>query len=165
MMVATHAQTLVYRLLNLMPSAQMRATLQCLLALFLRSQRPRPQHSQTKSAAALSRFLNRYDWPTGKVFRATRQSLKRLIASYLKSHRGRLPIVYAVVDLTCLEKTGKYKELKGLVRRYHGKRGPALFGDGLFSLPLELSGLSGQRHGHPDPTGLEAIRSNPVTVA
>ena len=37
MMVATHAQTLVHRLLNLMPSALMRATLQCLLALFLGS--------------------------------------------------------------------------------------------------------------------------------
>lgn len=101
----------------------MRATLQCLLALFLRSQRPRPQQSQPKSAAALSRFLNRYDWPTGKALRATRQSLKRLIANYLKSHRGRLPIVYAVVDLTCLEKTGKYRELQGLVHRYNGKRG------------------------------------------
>ena len=101
----------------------MRSTLQCLLALFLGSQRPRPQQSQTKSAAALSRFLNRYGWPTGKAVRATRQSLKRLIDSYLKSHRGRLPIVYAVVDLTCLEKTGKYPELQGLVRRYNGKRG------------------------------------------
>ena len=101
----------------------MRATLQCLLALFLGSQRPRPQQSPTKSAAAVSRFLNRYGWPTGKAIRATRQSLKRVIASYLKSHRGRLPIVYAVVDLTCLEKTGKYKDLKGLVRRYNGKRG------------------------------------------
>ncbi len=123
MMVATHAQALVYRLLTLMPSAHMRATLQCLLALFLESQRPRPQHSQTKSAAALSRFLNRYGWPTGRAMRATRQSSKRLINSYLESHRGRLPIVYAVVDLTGLEKTGKYPELQGLVRRYNGKRG------------------------------------------
>ena len=28
-----------------------------------------------------------------------------------------------MVDLTCLEKTGKYPELQGLVRRYNGKRG------------------------------------------
>ncbi|MEM6715679.1 MAG: hypothetical protein AAF622_11450 [Cyanobacteria bacterium P01_C01_bin.147] len=123
MMVAIHAQTLIYRLLNLMPSAQMRATLQCLLALFLRSQRPRPQHSQTQSAAALSRCLNRDGWPPGKAFRAPRQSLKRLIANDCKSYRGRRPIVYAVVDLTGLEQTGKYKELKGLVRRYNGKPG------------------------------------------
>jgi len=101
----------------------MRATLQCLLALILASRRPRPQQSQTKSAAALSRFLNHYGWPTGDAIRTTRKRLKRLIDSYLKSHRGRLPIVYAVVDLTCLEKTGKHKGLPGLVRRYNGKRG------------------------------------------
>ena len=46
-----------------------------------------------------------------------------MIDSYLSTHRGRLPIVYAVVDLTCLEKTGKYKDLAGLVRTYNGKRG------------------------------------------
>ena len=122
-MVATHAQALVYRLVQLMPSAYMRSSLQCLLALFLASSRPRPQQSLTKSAAALSRFLNRYGWPTGQAIRTTRQSLQRLIASYLKSHRGHLPIVYAVVDLTGLEKTGNYKDLKGLVHRYNGKRG------------------------------------------
>ncbi|NER79469.1 MAG: hypothetical protein F6K42_07780 [Leptolyngbya sp. SIO1D8] len=94
-----------------------------LLALFLASSRPRPQQSQTKSAAALSRFLNRYNWPTGKAIRATRHSLQRLIASYWRSHRGRLSIVYAVVDLTCLEKTGKDKDLQGCVRTYHHKRG------------------------------------------
>ena len=117
MMVATHAQELVYRLLTLMPNAHLRASLQCLLALFLASPRPRPDQSQTKSEAALSRFLNRYGWPTGKAIKTTRKSLKRLIDSYLKSHRGRLThssftIVYAVVDLTCLEKTGQYKDLK-----------------------------------------------------
>jgi hypothetical protein len=46
-----------------------------------------------------------------------------LIDSYLKSHRGRLPIVYAVVDLTCLEKTGKYSDLQDFVRTYNGKLG------------------------------------------
>ena len=122
-MVATHARELVYRLLQLMPSGYMQASLECLLALFLASPRPRPQQSQTKSAAALSRFLNHYGWPTGTAIRTARQHLKRLIDSYLKSHRGRLPIVYAVVDLTCLEKTGKYKGLQGLVRTYNGKRG------------------------------------------
>jgi len=75
MMVAAHAQALVYRLVQLMPSAYMRSRLGCLLALFLASSRPRPQQSQTKSAAALSRFLNRYGWPTGKAIRTTRQCL------------------------------------------------------------------------------------------
>ena len=118
-----HAQELVYRLIALMPSAHMKASLRCLLALFLELQRPRARASKTKSESALSRFLNAYGWPTTKVIATTRNRLKRIIKSYLKSHRGRLPIVYAVVDLTCLEKTGKYKGLSSLVRTYNGKYG------------------------------------------
>ena len=118
-----HAQELVYRLIALMPSVHMKASLQCLLALFLEHQRPRASAGKTKSESALSRFLNRYGWPTGKVIKTTRWTLKRLIQSYLKVHRGRLPIVYAVVDWTCLEKTGKYKGLETLVRTYNGEYG------------------------------------------
>lgn len=112
-MVETQAQALVYRLLQLMPSPHMRASLQCLLALFLASPRPRATQGETKSEASLSRFLNRYGWPTRKAIQTTRQRIRRVIDSYLATHRGRLPIVYAVVDLTCLEKTGKYKDLAG----------------------------------------------------
>ena len=147
----------------------MQASLQCLLALFLASPRPRPQQSQTQSAAALSRFLNRYGWPTGAAIQTTRKRLKRLINRYLKSHRGRLPIVYAVVDLTCLEKTGKYKGLPGLVRTDNGKRGgacrAAIFSDWPFSLSLEFSRLSRQRYRYPDATSRQALESNPPNLA
>jgi hypothetical protein len=119
----THAQDLVYRLLQLMPSPHLCASLQCLLALFLLTQRPRASDAATKSEAALSRFLNHYGWPTRKALQAIRRHSQRLIDSYLKSHRGRLPIVYAVVDLTCLEKTGNYSDLQDFVRTYNGKRG------------------------------------------
>jgi hypothetical protein len=81
----THAQDLVYRLLQLMPSPHLRASLQCLLALFLLAQRPRASDAATKSEAALSRFLNCYGWPTRKALQAIRQHSHRLIASYLKS--------------------------------------------------------------------------------
>ncbi|NEQ45568.1 MAG: transposase [Leptolyngbya sp. SIOISBB] len=167
MMVASHAQALVYRLVQLMPSAYMRSSLQCLLALFLTSSCPRPQRSQTKSAAALSRFLNRYGWPTGKAIRATRQSLKRLINSYLKSHRGRLPIVYAVVDLTCLEKTGKYQELQGLVRRYNGKRGVHVallyLAMGPFRFPWSFRVYRGKGTTTPTQLALKLLAQIPVS--
>jgi hypothetical protein len=78
----THAQDLVYRLLQLMPSPHLRASLQCLLALFLLAQRPRASDAATKSEAALSRFLNCYGWPTRKALQAIRQHSHRLIASY-----------------------------------------------------------------------------------
>ena len=110
-MVETHAHTLVHRLLQLMPSPHLRASLQCLLALFLASPRPRATQAKTKSEASLSRFLNRYGWPTRKAIQTTRQRIRRVIDRYQTAHRGRLPIVYAVVDLTGLEKTGKYQDL------------------------------------------------------
>ena len=103
----TQTQWLVSCLLQLMPSPHQQASLQCLLALFLTAQCRQPRHSQTKSEAALSRFPNHYGWPTTKVIRTTRAKVQRWIHSYFKSRRGRRPIVYAVVDLTCLEKTGK----------------------------------------------------------
>ena len=165
MMVATHAQELVYRLLTLMPNAHLRASLQCLLALFLASPRPRPDQSQTKSEAALSRFLNRYGWPTGKAIKTTRKSLKRLIDSYLKSHRGRLPIVYAVVDLTCLEKTGQYKDLKGLVRTYNHKRGVHVallyLAIGPFRFPWSFRVYRGQGTATPTQLALKLLGQIP----
>lgn len=51
------AQQLVYALLSLMPSAYQRENLEAMLGLFLEAQgHPLPQHSQSKSASALSRF-------------------------------------------------------------------------------------------------------------
>ena len=166
-MVAPHAQALVYRLVQLMPSASMRSSLQCLLALFLASSRPRPQRRQTKSAAALSRFLNRDGWPTGPAIRATRQSLKRLIASYLKVHRGRLPIVDAVVDVTCLEKTGKDPELRGLVHTYNGKRGVHVallsLAIGPFRFPWSFRVYRGKGPTTPTQLALKRLAQLPVS--
>lgn len=151
-----HAQELVHCLMQLMPSPHQCASLTCLLALFLQSQRPRANQGKTKSESALSRFLNRYGWPTGKAIKTTRQHLKRVIQSYLKSHRGRLPIVYAVVDLTCLEKTGKYKGLEEFVRTYNGKYGVHVallyLSIGPFRFPWSFRVYRGK--GTPTPTQL-----------
>ena len=110
--MATHAQQLVYRLLNLMPSSYQRQSLQCLFALFLTAQRLRPRQGKTKSEAALSRFLNRYGWSTRKVIRTARDRIMHRLQTYFESRPGRRPILYAVVDLTCLEKTGNIQGIR-----------------------------------------------------
>ena len=70
--ILAHAQQLVYTLLSLMPSEYQRDNLQAMLGLFLEAQgHPLPQHSKTKSASALSRFLNIYSWSTRKLIRTT----------------------------------------------------------------------------------------------
>lgn len=78
--ILAHAQGLVYTLESLMPSAYQRENLTAMLGLFLEARGyPLPQHSQTKSASALSRFLNLYDWPTRKLIRTTRKSPEKTL--------------------------------------------------------------------------------------
>lgn len=120
--ILAHAQGLVYMLVSLMPSPYQQDSLQALLGLFLQAQgHPLPQYSFAKSASALSRFLNEYAWPTRQVIRTVRQ----VVLQQILSHRsiGRRPTLQVILDLTTLEKRGKFKAFDGLVRVYHGKRG------------------------------------------
>jgi hypothetical protein len=99
--ILAHAQQLVYSLLSLMPSQYQRDNLEAMLGLFLEAQgRPLPQHSKTKSASALSRFLNIYSWSTRKLIRTTRE----YVLQQLLSHRpkGRRPMLQVLIDLTTL---------------------------------------------------------------
>jgi hypothetical protein len=122
--ILAHAQQLVYTLLSLMPSQYQRENFQAMLGLFLEAQgHPLPQHSQTKSASALSRFLNIYDWPTRKIIRITRKQITRAILSFCPKAKGRRPQLQVILDLTTLEKCGKFKEFDQLIRVYNGKRG------------------------------------------
>lgn len=119
--ILAHAQGLVYTLLNLMPTAHQRDSLQALLGLFLEAQgHPLPEHSKIKSASALSRFLNVYTWSTRRIIRTTRSFALQQILS--QRRLGRRPTLQVIIDLTTLEKRGKFKALDGLVRIYHSKR-------------------------------------------
>jgi hypothetical protein len=120
--ILSQAQALVAGLQTLMPSIYQQDSLQALLGLFLKEQGiPLPEHCETKSASALSRFLNEYQWPTRQVIRAVRKAALQQILS--QSRIGRRPTLQVILDLTTLEKTGKFKEFKHLIRVYNGKRG------------------------------------------
>lgn len=78
--ITTHAQKLVYDLLDLMPSSHQRASLKAMLALFLQARgMALPQHAERKSPSALSRFLNLYDWPTRAVMRTLRREVSKTL--------------------------------------------------------------------------------------
>ena len=160
-----HTQWLVYTLLQLMPTSHQQASLQCLLALFLQAQCFQPRHSKTRSEAALSRFLNKYGWPTRKVIQTTRSRARKLVDNYFKSRRGRRPIAYAVVDLTCLEKTGKFKGLEELVRVYNAKRGVHVallyIVIGPWRLPWSFRVYRGKRTPTPTQLALKLLRQIP----
>jgi hypothetical protein len=120
--ITTHARKLVYDLLNLMPSTHQRASLKTMLALFLRARgMALPEYAQRKSASALSRFLNLYDWPTRAVIRTLRREVSKTLLERRKA--GRRPILRAIVDLTPLEKSGEFEGLGDLVRVLNKKRG------------------------------------------
>ncbi|MBG1265683.1 hypothetical protein [Nostoc sp. WHI] len=69
----THAQELVYSLKELMPTQYQKDNLEAMLALFLEAQgHPLPEHSQTKSPSAISRFLNINPWSTREMIRVVR---------------------------------------------------------------------------------------------
>jgi hypothetical protein len=120
--ITTHARKLVYDLLNLMPSTHQRASLKTMLALFLRARgMALPEYAQRKSASALSRFLNLYDWPTRAAIRTLRREVSKTLLERRKA--GRRPILRAIVDLTPLEKSGEFEGLGDLVRVLNKKRG------------------------------------------
>lgn len=120
--ILSQAQALVAGLQTLMPSNYQQDSLQALLGLFLEGQGfPLPEHCKTKSASALSRFLNEYQWLTRQVIKMVRQAILHQILS--QPSVGRRPTLQIILDLTTLEKTGKFKEFKELIRVYNSKRG------------------------------------------
>lgn len=82
---------------------------------------PLPEYCQCKSASALSRFLNEYQWSTRAVVKAVRSAAIQQILS--QRELGRRPTLQVIMDLTTLEKVGKFKAFKHLIRVYNGKRG------------------------------------------
>ncbi len=105
-----------------MPSQYQRDNLQVMLGLFLEAQgHSFPQHSKSKSASALSRFLNIYSWSTRKLIRTTREYVLQQILSHCP--KGRRPMLQVIIDLTTLEKCGKFKPFEHLISVYNGKRG------------------------------------------
>lgn len=82
-----------------MPSVYQQKNLEAMLGLFLQAQGyPLPEHSKSKSASALSRFLNIYDWSTKGVIRTTRN---RVIEEILSERPlGRKPFLQVIIDLT-----------------------------------------------------------------
>jgi hypothetical protein len=106
--ILKHAHGLVYTLLQLMPTAYQQQNLQALLGLFFQAQgQPLPAYSTTKSPSALSRFLNESSWSTRAVIVAIRAYILSGLLGYCPV--GCRPWLQVIVDLTTLEKRGKFK--------------------------------------------------------
>lgn len=165
--ILAHAQQLVYTLLSLMPSVYQRENLEAMLGLFLEAQgRPLPEHSKVKSASALSRFLNLYDWSTRGVIRKTRARIIQEILSQCPF--GRKPFLQVIIDLTTLEKFGKFKSFKNLITVYNGKRGLHLvvvyLVVGQWRVPWSFRVWRGKGTASPARLGLKLVKSLPQAL-
>jgi hypothetical protein len=111
----------------------------------------------------LSRFLNIYDWSTLSVIRTTRN---RVIQEILSERTlGRKPFLQVIIDLTTLEKFGKFKGFENLIRVYNGKRGlhlvvvPTVVGR--WRVPWSFRVWRGKRTSSPAQLGLKMVKSLP----
>ena len=116
------AQALLYTLMGLRPSPYQLLSLQAVLTMFWEPQRVGlPEQCVIKSPAALSRFFNEYGWPTRSVIRATRKQVLKELLKYAPI--GKRPHLQVIIDLTTLEKRGKFKAFAQLIHILNGKRG------------------------------------------
>ena len=105
------ALSLLWTILTLMPTPHLRESLKPLLFLFLTGHgKARPQHSKTKSPSALSRFLNRYPWPTRALIRLVREEAQKAL-DRARRRKGPKPRLLVVLDLVTLEKRGRFPHL------------------------------------------------------
>jgi hypothetical protein len=165
--ILAHAQQLVYTLLSLMPSGYQKENLEAILGLFLQAQGyPLPEHSKNKSASALSRFLNIYNWSTRSVIRTMRTRIVQQILS--ECPKGRKPFLQVIIDLTTLEKFGKFKEFKHLISVYNKKRGLHLvvvyLVVGQWRVPWSFRVWRGKGTASPAQLGLKLVKSLPLAL-
>ena len=129
-----------------MPSIYQQETLESILGLFLTGQgKSVPHHCQTKSSSAISRFLNHDKWSTRSLIRAVRACILHLILTQRK--KGRKPTLEVILDLTTLEKVGKFPHLQDGRKVSEIKtRGQQVYLNGL-DIPVFLSWVWLKRDG------------------
>lgn len=127
---------------------------------------PLPEHSKTKSASALSRFLNVYNWSTRNVIRTTRAQIITEILSACP--KGRKPFLQVIIDLTTLEKFGKFQNFNNLIHVYNGKRGLHLvvvyLVVGQWRVPWSFRVWRGKGTPSPALLGLKLVKSLPSSL-
>lgn len=163
----THAQVLFWRLRAIFTTVHQRRNFEALLRLFLKGEgRPLPQRSQTHSSSALSRFLNHGDWPTWKLARLLREGGFEALARFAAARRGRKPKLLLILDLTSLEKAGRFPRLGNWTQTFHGVRGlhlvVLLVVYGPLRLPFGFALWRGKGSPSPAKLGLRLLEQVPA---
>lgn len=163
--VSFAARPLLERVRQLLPTESQRDSLDALMGLFLQATGPPlPQHRRMKSPSALSRFLNRYPWPVRAVIRAVRRAVLEQLQQ--SPGGGRRPVLRVILDLSALEKAGKFKGLHDLIKVLNGKRGLQLvmlyLVIGRWRIPWGFRVWRGKGEATPSALALKLVRTLPV---
>ena len=147
-----------------MPTIHQQETFQTILGSFLEATGIAcASNTKLKSASATSRFLNIYNWATRKLITVLRKWVLAQILSY--KTKGRKPHLEVILDLTTLEKRGKFEELNGLVRTYNRKHGLHLvilyLVIGRFRIPWNFRVYRGKKERSQADLGRRLLRSLP----
>ena len=166
--ILAHTQELVYNLSSLMPTQYQKDNLEAMFGLFLEAKgHPLPEHSKIKSASALSRFLNINRWSTREMIRTVHNYVLKQILS--ECSKGRRPFLQIIIDLTTLEKCGKFKKFKHLISVYNGKRGLHLvvlyLVVGKWHIPWSFRVWRGKGTSSPAQLGLKLVKRLPKSLA
>ena len=142
-------------------------TAQVLLNLFLHARgQPLPQLAKVKSPAAISRFLNRYDWNLRAIIRMMRRYALEQFQLYRNNFKGRAPNVELIVDMTSLPKEGKFPLLNDWMHHFNGVTGVHLvvlyISCGEIRLPWSFLIWRGKRQTSPAELALRMLARLPA---
>ena len=132
------------------------------------SGRALPERATVKSPAAISRFLNHASWDTRKLCRMLREHALQALQSLYRQNPGHRPRLELLMDLTSLEKTGKFAALTDWVHTYNGVHGVHLvvlyLCCGPLRLPWAFQIWRGKGTPSPAQLALKLLRTVPAAL-
>ena len=132
------------------------------------SGRALPERATVKSPAAISRFLNHASWDTRKLCRMLREHALQALQSLYRQNPGHRPRLELLMDLTSLEKTGKFAALTDWVHTYNGVHGVHLvvlyLCCGPLRLPWAFQIWRGKGTPSPAQLALKLLRTLPAAL-
>ncbi|WP_415791848.1 transposase, partial [Deinococcus saxicola] len=132
------------------------------------SGRPLPERATVKSPSALSRFLNHATWNTRQLCRVMRQHAFQTLQDRWRQQPHQRPRLELLVDLTSLEKTGKFAELADWMHTYHSVHGVHLvvlyLCCGELRLPWAFQVWRGKGTPSPAQLALKLLRTVPSAL-